>query len=149
MLSKSCVYALRAIVYIGHHGSENHKIGIKEIGEELELPVHFLSKIMQLLVKHNIIQSTKGPNGGFFISDIGMKTRLITIIHVIDGLAFFNKCGLGMHQCSDQHPCPLHEEFIVFREGLYKMFSTKTIEDLVKKIDEGNAFIRNLNKKNN
>ena len=56
MLSKSCVYALRAIVYVGHNSSENHKIGIKEIGEELDLPVHFLSKILQLLVKHNILQ---------------------------------------------------------------------------------------------
>ncbi len=147
MLSKSCVYALRAITYVGHNGSETHKIGIKEIGEELDLPVHFLSKILQLLVKHNIIQSTKGPNGGFYLNEYSSKTTLITIIQVIDGLSFFQKCGLGMKECSDQHPCPLHDDFIVFREGMYKMFSTKTIGDLVKKIDEGNAFIRNLSSK--
>ena len=148
MLSKSCVYALRAIVYVGHNSSENHKIGIKEIGEELDLPVHFLSKILQLLVKHNILQSTKGPHGGFYINEATGKIKLIRIIEIIDGLSFFYKCGLGMHECSDSHPCPLHDDFIIFREGLSKIFSTKTINDLVKKVEDGNAFIRNLNTKN-
>ena len=148
MLSKSCVYALRAIVYVGHNGSENHKIGIKEIGEELDLPVHFLSKILQLLVKHNILQSTKAPHGGYYINEASRKIKLIRIIEVIDGLSFFQKCVLGMHECSDSHPCPLHDDFIIFREGLNKIFSTKTIHDLVKKVEDGNAFIRNLNTKN-
>lgn len=148
MLSKSCVYALRAIVYVGHNGSENHKIGIKEIGEELDLPVHFLSKILQSLVKHKVLQSTKGPHGGFYINEISGKIKLLGIIEIIDGLSFFNKCGLGMHECSDTHPCPLHDDFIVFREGLYKIFATKTINDLVKKVEDGNAFIQNLNTKN-
>ena len=53
-----------------------------------------------------------------------------------------------MHECSDSHPCPLHDDFIIFREGLSKIFSTKTINDLVKKVEDGNAFIRNLNTKN-
>ena len=148
MLSKSCVYALRAIVYVGHNGSENHKIGIKEIGEELDLPVHFLSKILQLLVKHNVLQSTKGPHGCFYVNEASGKINLIRIIGIIDGLSFFNKCGLGMNECSDEHPCPLHDDFIIFREGLYQIFTTKTINDLVKKVEEGNAFIRNLNTKN-
>lgn len=148
MLSKSCVYALRAIVYVGHNGSENHKIGIKEIGEELDLPVHFLSKILQSLVKHNILQSTKGPHGGFYINEVSGKIKLLRIIEVVDGLSFFHKCGLGMHECSDTHPCPLHDDFIVFREGLYKIFATKTINDLVKKVEDGNAFIQNLHTKN-
>ncbi|MCW8898946.1 MAG: Rrf2 family transcriptional regulator [Flavobacteriales bacterium] len=148
MLSKSCVYALRAIVYVGHNSSENHKIGIKEIGEELDLPVHFLSKILQSLVKHNILQSTKGPHGGFYINEVSGKIKLLRIIEVVDGLSFFHKCGLGMHECSDTHPCPLHDDFIVFREGLYKIFATKTINDLVKKVEDGNAFIQNLNTKN-
>lgn len=144
MLSKSCVYALRAIVYVGHNGSENHKIGIKEIGEELELPFHFLSKILQRLVKHQIIQSTKGPNGGFYISDEAKQVNILRIIDLIDGLSFFEKCGLGLKQCAETHPCPLHNDFKIFRDGLYQLFVKKTIADLIIKIEDGNAFISNL-----
>lgn len=144
MLSKSCIYALRAIVYIGHNSTATHKIGIKEIGEELELPFHFLSKILQRLVKHGIIQSTKGPNGGFYISEEAQKKSLLKIVAVIDGLSFFESCGLGLKQCSEAHPCPLHNDFKIFRDGLYHVFSKKTISDLVHQIEDGKAFINNL-----
>jgi DNA-binding IclR family transcriptional regulator len=59
-LSKSCIYALRSLVYIGQNATQQHKLGIKEIAEELDLPSHFLSKILQRLVKHEIVQSVKG-----------------------------------------------------------------------------------------
>jgi len=144
MLSKSCVYALRSIVYIGHHATLEHKLGIKEIADELDLPVHFLSKILQRLVKHNIVQSVKGPHGGFFLNDKSKETNLLSIIDVIDGLAFFTNCGLGLKECSETHPCPLHDDFKIYRDGLYFLFSEKKISDLITKIEAGNAFIRNL-----
>ncbi len=144
MLSKSCVYALRSIVYIGQHSTIEHKLGIKEIAEELELPVHFLSKILQQLVKHKIVQSVKGPHGGFYLSDKSKETTLLSIVEVIDGLGFFTNCGLGMKKCTETHPCPLHIDFKVYRDGLYFLFLNKKISDLIAKIEEGNAFIRNI-----
>jgi hypothetical protein len=51
---------------------------------------------------------------------------------------------LGLKECSETHPCPLHNDFKVFRDGLYHLFLKKTIADLVIKIEDGNAFISNL-----
>lgn len=144
MLSKSCVYALRSIVFIAHNASIDAKIGIKEIAKELELPTHYLGKILQQLSKNGVIQSIKGPNGGFYLNEKAQNVKLIEIIEIIDGLAFFTNCGLGLKQCSEDHPCPLHNDFKVFRDGLWELFNSKSILDLVSKIEEGNAFIRNL-----
>lgn len=144
MLSKSCIYALRSIIYIGHHATFKHKFGTKEIAQELDLPVHFLSKILQRLVKHDIVQSLKGPHGGFYLNEKSKETSLLTIIEVIDGLSFFSSCGLGLHECSETHPCPLHHDFKKYRDGLYFLFEEKKISDLITKIEEGNAFIKNL-----
>ena len=146
MLSKSCIYALRSIIYIGHHGTFKHKLGIKEIANELDLPVHFLSKILQRLVKQDIVQSLKGPNGGFYLNEKSKEASLLNIIEVIDGLAFFTSCGLGLKECTETHPCPLHNDFKVYRDGLYFMFSEKKISDLILKIEDGEAYIRNLAK---
>ena len=146
MLSKSCVYALRALVYVGQNSSADHKIGIRKIAGELDIPVFFLSKILQSLVKHKIIQSTKGPNGGFYLNEKSLKTKLITIVDLIDGLSFFKKCGLGLNECSSKHPCPLHSDFIVYREGIFKLFSSETVHDLIKKLDGGKTFIKNKSK---
>ncbi len=144
MLSKSCIYALRSIVFIAHNASIEAKIGIKEIAEELDLPTHYLGKILQQLSKNNIIQSIKGPNGGFYLNDKSKEVKLITIIDIIDGLDFFNSCGLGLKQCSEDHPCPLHDDFKIYRDGLWELFNTKSILNLVSKIEDGDAFIRNL-----
>ena len=144
MLSKSCLYALRSIVYIAHNATVDSKIGIKEISNKLELPTHYLGKILQQLSKHKIIQSIKGPNGGFYLNAESQEVKIIKIIEVIDGLDFFTNCGLGLKQCSEDHPCPLHDDFKVYRDGLWTLFDTKSIKDLVSKIEDGNAFIRNV-----
>lgn len=144
MLSKSCIYALRSIVYIAHNATIDSKIGIKEIASKLDLPTPYLGKILQQLSKHKIIQSIKGPNGGFYLNAESQEVRIIKIIEVIDGLDFFTNCGLGLKQCSDDHPCPLHDDFKIYRDGLWLLYSSKSIRELVLKIEDGNAFIRNL-----
>jgi len=147
MLSKSCIYALRSIVFLAHNASIDAKIGIKEVAKELELPTHYLGKILQQLSKNNIIQSIKGPNGGFYLNEESKKVKLIKIIEVVDGLSFFTSCGLGLKECSDTHPCPLHDEFKIYRDGLWSLFSSKSIQELVSKLEGGDAFIRNLSSK--
>ena len=46
MLSNTCKYAIRAVIYIALNGENNRKIGIKEISKELDLPTAFLGKIL-------------------------------------------------------------------------------------------------------
>ena len=65
MLSNTCKYALRALIYLGKFSEENSRIGIKKIAEDLSLSSPFLGKILQNLVKQKLLVSTKGPNGGF------------------------------------------------------------------------------------
>lgn len=69
MFSKTFGYALRAITHIAVHGVDGHKIGLQELAAELAIPHHFLGKIMQDLVRHGIIDSAKGPSGGFFSNE--------------------------------------------------------------------------------
>tara|TARA_R110001592_G_scaffold150576_5_gene376619 strand:- start:4889 stop:5332 length:444 start_codon:yes stop_codon:yes gene_type:complete len=146
MLSKSCVYSLRSIIFIAHNATKEVKLGIKEIAKELDLPEPYLGKILQQLTKHKIIQSVKGPHGGFYLDEDSQKTKILKVIEVVDGLDFFHSCGLGLKECSEEHPCPLHDDFKIYRDGLFTLFTSTSIADLVHKLDNGNAFIRNLSK---
>src|SRR5688500_12774766 len=111
MLTKTSEYALRSIVYVAMQAAEGKKIGIKEIAKELELPLHFIGKILQDLVRKGIIASVKGPHGGFYLSQPAADISIMDVVHVIDGVQAFKRCGLGLKHCSDTHPCPLHHEF--------------------------------------
>jgi Rrf2 family protein len=142
MLSTSCKYALRAAVYLMSHAGKMRKAGVREIAEEIEANEHTTGKILQLMVREELIASAKGPSGGFYIDPAAPPVYLIDIIKVVDGTEMFFECGLGLKKCSEKQPCPIHFAFKAAREKLYKEFSTVTIQHLAKDIERGRAYLR-------
>ncbi|KAA9325673.1 RrF2 family transcriptional regulator [Adhaeribacter soli] len=144
MLTKTTEYALRAMIYLALHASPDKKIGIKEVAQELDIPMAFIGKILQELVRKGLLASTKGPHGGFFLERPARAITIMDVIREIDGLEAFKRCGLGLKKCSDNHPCPLHQDFKIYRDGLARLFSQRTIQDLIASIENGEAFLTNL-----
>lgn len=145
MLSKSTTYALRAIIFLSKDATRENKIGFQKVAEELDLPAPYMGKILQQLTKNDIIMGVKGPGGGFYLEEKQKDTRLIRIIEIFDGLDYFTSCGLGLKECSETHPCPLHDDLKVFRDGLGNVFKTKTLSDLIDSVNEGKSFVHNIN----
>ncbi|WP_420551166.1 RrF2 family transcriptional regulator, partial [Tenacibaculum aiptasiae] len=95
MFSKSCEYAMRAILYIAKQSFNGNKTGVKEIAKATNSPEAFTAKILQKLTKNNIVNSIKGPYGGFLISESKSQTiKLSEIVKVIDGNEIYTGCGL-------------------------------------------------------
>ena len=134
MFSKSCKYALRAVLYLAVKSSKEKKLGVKEISDELSVPKHFLAKILQQLSRNRLISSTKGPSGGFYLSDKNRQTSLRRIVETIDGPEVFNSCILGLPVCSSENPCPLHTKAMIYREGLLELVDGNSIEEMAKRV---------------
>lgn len=145
MFSKTCEYGLRACVFIAIKSEKGRRLGIQEIAKEIESPMYFTGKILQNLVKARIISSAKGPNGGFYFSPDAAHVPLIRILEVLGCDSFFHQCALGLQDCSDSHPCPMHHEFKPFREGLLELLTNTTIQQLAADIRLGKGYITNLN----
>lgn len=141
MISKSCQYALRAVVFLASEAGDNIKLNVKQIAKEIDAPEAFTAKILQVLNRHNIITSLKGPYGGFFIEEHQLDAPILNIVQAIDGLQVFTSCGLGLKQCSAKHPCPFHNEYEVLRNKMRETFEKTTIKKLAKKIDSGAYFL--------
>jgi Rrf2 family protein len=141
MFSKPTEYAIRAVIFLAANNKEKKRFGIKEVAERLNFPEPYLAKILQNLAKNNIINSAKGPQGGFFATDETMEYSLLDIIDSYEGLSFFKRCGLGLTDCNDKKPCPIHDEYSVFRNGLYNLLSGKKIKDIVNDLDSEKAFV--------
>jgi Rrf2 family protein len=131
MLSNTCKYAIRSVIYLAVHGNANKKIGIKTISQELNIPSPFLGKILQQLSKNKLLNSTKGPNGGFCLGRNPDEINLLEIIRVVDGLDFFDTCIIGMKICSgddkNKKKCPFHDKLDPIREELYCQFQSLSI----------------------
>ena len=145
MFSKSCNYAIKAAIFIAKHSLEENKVGFVDIAKEIDSPQAFTAKILQILVKSGIIDSVKGVNGGFYIPKKNIATTyLVAIVDAIDGDAVFHGCGLGLSQCSETHPCPVHDKFKSIRDELARMLETTNLEELALGIKSGETFLKSL-----
>ena len=141
MFSKTFGYALRATMYVATYGTNGKKLGLLEISQSLDIPHHFLGKIMQDLVRHGVMDSVKGPHGGFYANEQTFATPLLDILRITDGSLVFNQCALSIKRCNDQRPCPLHRDFAVCRDGMLQLMSGKTIATLVQDVATGMTFL--------
>jgi len=135
MLSNTCKYALRALIYLGKYSADGTKIGIKKISADLTIPTPFLGKILQNLVKQKILLSTKGPNGGFCLGKKTNEISLFDIVRIVDGEDFFRNCLIGLQPCTthaaNEKPCPVHTRFGPIRAQLLQFYQETTIEGIL------------------
>ena len=136
MFSKSCQYALRAVLFLAVNRNAGHNYNVKEIAEELELPMHFLGKLLQQLSRDQIISSIKGPSGGFFMTEDNLKIPVMKIVNTIDGPDSLSTCLLGLRSCSVENPCPLHGKAASYRDGLRNMLSESSILQVAERIEK-------------
>jgi Rrf2 family protein len=144
MFSKSCEYAIRAVIFICTKKEENKVVKIQEIAEAIGAPVYYTSKILQQLSRLKIMGSLKGQNGGFYMGQEHKEIRLIDIVNAIDGDKIFNGCALGLSQCSERNPCPLHAQFKSIRKEIKDMLESTTIHDLSKNLLKGKTTLKKL-----
>lgn len=137
IFSKTCEYAMRAVFFIAHKTANGGRVGIKEIAVGINSPEHFLAKILQDLSRRNLIRSVKGPNGGFYMDDFTLKRRLSEVVEAVDGDGLFTGCGLGLENCSEVNPCPLHNDFKTIRNNIHAMLENTTIEELNEDLNLG------------
>ena len=142
MFSKACEYALRAMMFIAQRSDKGYKVGIKEIAKQTQTPEHFIGKILQLLCQKGLLQSAKGPNGGFFIDELTKNKTVADIVTAIDGNKLFIGCGMGLKNCSEKKPCPLHDEFKIIRKNIFDMLQTKTVGEFNHELTSGVRYLK-------
>lgn len=141
MLSITCKTALKAVIFLAAKYDSGENAGIKEIAEHIGASEHTIGKVMQTLVRQGVANSLKGPSGGFYITAAQKKQPLINIVMAVDGKDVFKGCGLGLSRCTATHPCPIHNEYKVVRDGFQKLFTEKKLADLCEPVTNGFAYL--------
>lgn len=141
LFSRSTAYAIRTMVYLAVRSSDAHRLGIKQIAADLGFPEPFLAKVLQNLARKQIVVSSKGPHGGFYLDEAAKQISILQLIDRMEGLDFFEKCGLGLSECNDDKPCPIHKNYQIYKGDLYKLLSDKSINDMKDDVKQGIAFM--------
>lgn len=143
MLSKTCEYAVRATIIIAAETQQGNRISLREIARKIDSPESFTAKILQKLAKNQLVDSSKGNGGGFYVPREKLtKIKLGDIVLAIDGDAIYKRCSLGLNDCSEVKPCPFHNQYKPIREQLKKAFDRTTLANLIDGLDTKETFLR-------
>lgn len=83
-ISRSTAYALLAVDYITRH-QDKKAILSQDISKDYNIPLEYLLKILQQLVRANILRSKRGPRGGFSLAKSPNKITMLQIIEAVEG----------------------------------------------------------------
>jgi Rrf2 family iron-sulfur cluster assembly transcriptional regulator len=133
--TKTGEYAIRAILFLARQPKEN-LIMSSEIAKSEEIPSHYLAKILQRMAKFGYVDSFKGRGGGFKITEAAMKSSILEIVERVEGPIINLKCVTGLKECSDETPCPLHEEWADLRNRIYNLISSKSVAEVAEKYSQ-------------
>ena len=99
-LGKASAYAIFATLCIAEHESQG-PVQRGKIAELLDIPGEYLQKILQRLVRAQVIQSERGRGGGFRLRKTPPLTTLLEIVEAIDGPMSGELAGQQAIQSSD------------------------------------------------
>lgn len=143
MFSKACEYGIKATIYIAMQSLQGRRVSLKEIAEKVDSPTAFTAKILHQLAKNDILESTKGPAGGFQIEKQRIdEIKLADIVFAIDGESIYEGCGMGLDRCNANKPCPVHDKFVVIRDELKQMLQNTSLYELATGLEVGLTYLK-------
>jgi Rrf2 family transcriptional regulator, iron-sulfur cluster assembly transcription factor len=133
LFSRQCEYALQAVLFLALK-ADGERTSIRELTKKIQIPYHFLAKILQDLTYKGLLVSQKGPTGGFALAKSAKEITLFDIVEAIDGSGFMQNCVLGFPECSGKSPCAVHEKWGAMREELRVTLVSKNIGQMAKEM---------------
>jgi Rrf2 family transcriptional regulator, iron-sulfur cluster assembly transcription factor len=131
MFSRSSGYAIQALTYLAGQPS-GKLVGAKEMATSLEIPRPFLWKILRKLRDEKLVRSFKGVRGGYELARPAKNVRISEILAAGKDGDQLGRCVLGLEQCDDRDPCPLHTQWKSLRRRIEGRFQATTLADLAR-----------------
>jgi Rrf2 family protein len=142
MLSQTADYALRAVLAIASHGTDEAPVRVTSLAEELRLPRNYLSKILHRLAHRGLLVSTRGKHGGFRMAVPAQELRLADVVEVFDSMEQRRQCLLGRPKCSDREPCVAHARWKRVSDDWLSFFRETTVAELLERESDGPAGVQ-------
>jgi len=100
---------------------------VSEIADELGVPRTYLAKVLQGLTRVGLLHAVRGPGGGVCLARSPREIHLWDVLSALEPAREFEDCFLGLGQCNDLQPCPLHDAWGPIRADILAMLQTKSL----------------------
>lgn len=135
-ISEAASIALHAMTYIAFH---DETASTKNIAKNFGVSINHLSKVLQRLVKADLLKSTKGPLGGFELTKKCEDITFLEIYEAIDGKINTGCCLFGKTVCNSSE-CIMGNFLNQTNKNVKAFFGNKRLSDFCnqkKDLEEG------------
>ncbi|HHW40988.1 MAG TPA: Rrf2 family transcriptional regulator [Syntrophomonadaceae bacterium] len=129
VIRRNTDYGIRALVHLA--SSPEKMASAAEIAESQGIPIDFLQKILQRLVRRGIVESHRGSQGGFTLAKDPRQVTVLEMVETMQGKLAMNKCFLGKDGCPRAPRCPLKQNWLSVEEKIADFLRGITLQDLV------------------
>lgn len=130
-LTKAGEYGLRAIRYLVENGGEA-RVSIGDISVEKKIPEPFLRKLFKPLVKHGIVNSTRGVSGGVRLARKPEEINVLEVVEALEGPLALNECLLEDNACEFLNECGMHDVWEEAQAAMAKVLRSRNLTHLTK-----------------
>ncbi len=130
LYSKGCEYAIRALICAVSSAREG-RFRARDVCERSGIPEAYTRKVLQSLVQGGFLKTVPGPGGGYELTRSPSALTLLEIIRAVDGEDTFDSCVLGLPNCDQGNPCPLHRMWAEEKARLLAQLDSITLKDLL------------------
>ncbi len=127
IITRTAQYAIRAVVYLAETGDD--RLTVAEVARGTGVPRNYLSKVLNALAQVGILESTRGPHGGFRLAhpatDIFLSDVTAPFADIPTG-----QCLLSPRACPHGRRCPCREECRALSEAISHFLTTTSIDHL-------------------
>ena len=130
MLSSTSDYAVRAVLVLAQAES-GIPMRADEVARATGSPANYLGKTLNALAKAGIVNSSRGPLGGFTLAHPADELTLARIVDCFDETRPNPRCLLGTRPCDGSHPCRAHERWTAVQKVRHDALAGTTVADLL------------------
>jgi Rrf2 family iron-sulfur cluster assembly transcriptional regulator len=130
VFSQSVEDALRAILYIAGHAGR--PVRVARIATQVRASPTYLAKVLSQLVAAGILESIRGPRGGFRLGASPDAVSLARVAAVFGPDAQPRRCLLGHGVCGKVPGCAAHERWAPVAKSIDGFFADTTVSDLLR-----------------
>ena len=124
-------FAVTAMIDLALRSGEG-PVTLAGISERQKISLSYLEQLFGKLRRHGLVDSVRGPGGGYCLARPGNQITVTDIVRAVDEPLDATQCG-GHENCRDEERCMTHDLWATINTKMYEYLSSVTLENLVEK----------------
>ncbi|NOU00732.1 MAG: Rrf2 family transcriptional regulator [Gallionella sp.] len=132
-------FAVTAMLDLAMCGGKQ-PVSLATISERQGISLSYLEQLFGKLRKKNIVESVRGPSGGYYLARPSNQISIAEVVLAVDEPLDATKCH-GMHNCREGHQCITHDLWMGLNEKILDYLEDVTLQQLVDSFNKNKSNI--------